>query len=123
MKRFTIILAMFVMLLFAFSLTLAQDSVDDEGNLNNPRTNPRANACYDGAELGGKCDTSDLDEDGTVEAWEKDLMWDCGWHYIRWQYGLVSREDFAPQCVWLLPPPPVEIPAPTQTPTQAPILD
>lgn len=52
------------------------DGVDDRGVANNPLTNERANACYDGGGMAGKCET--------------ELAWVCGWYVIRVEAGLVA---------------------------------
>lgn len=72
------------------SLVLAE-GVDDQGNPNDPDNNDRANACYDGGDMTGNCDT----------LWE----WVCGWHVIRLDaQDEASRVAFPQGCVSLLPP-------------------
>lgn len=82
------ILTILVML---FSVVLVSaDGVDDQGNPNDPDVNNRANACYDGGDMEGKCDTP----------WE----WMCGWYVIRLDsQNEASRAAFPPDCVNLLP--------------------
>jgi hypothetical protein len=79
-----------LLLLLAF-LSFA---LDDQGNPNDPTVNDRANACYEDGSMAGKCDT----------AWE----WEGGWYLIRFQFNLISREDFPTQYTILLPPLPEE---------------
>jgi hypothetical protein len=86
LKRLLITLAL---LSLSFSAVLALGT-DDEGNPNDPNVNERANACFGDGSMEGKCDTD----------WE----WECGWHLIRFEYELTSREDFPTKCASLLPP-------------------
>lgn len=64
-------------------------TTDDQGAANDPQTNDRANACYDGGTLADKCDN--------------DWAWQCGWYLIRHEAGLVSRDEFPLWCSILLP--------------------
>jgi hypothetical protein len=82
------LLPIFVLCLLAVGV-LAQEGVDDEGNPNNPNENDRANACYSGGTMEGKCDTE----------WE----WVCGWYMIRFDAGLFTREEIPFTCAVLLP--------------------
>lgn len=79
------------MLIMLFSVVLVSaDGVDDQGNPNDPDVNNRANACFYGGAMEGKCDTE----------WE----WYCGWHVIRLDaQDEVSRAAFPQGCVSLLP--------------------
>lgn len=87
LKRF-IVLAL--VSLISSSLVFAE-GVDDQGNPNDPNVNDRANACYEGGDMVGKCDT----------VWE----WVCGWHVIRLDAeDEDSRATFPQACVSLLPP-------------------
>jgi hypothetical protein len=86
-----------IILLFAVSIVLisilmvsAEVGKDDRGNPNDPAVNERANACYEGASLAGKCDTEE--------------MWVAGWYLIRFETGLIGRDEFPDQYDWLLPP-------------------
>jgi hypothetical protein len=100
LKRYVLILI--GVLLGAFILA----AQDDQGNPNDPRTNERANACYEDGTMTSKCD----------EEWE----WVCGWYLIRFEYGLISREVFPSDCAILLPSddiPPVIPPTATPVPT------
>ena len=83
-SRLSVVLTL---LLLATQLVVAQ--VDDEGNVNDPTTNPRANACYEGGSMQDKCDTD----------WE----WKCGWHLIRFEEGLTPLDQFPIECSSLLP--------------------
>lgn len=67
-------------LVLVLSLALVVMAQDDRGNVNDPTVNERANACYTGGALAGKC-TSEWD-------------WIAGWYLIRFEYGLISREAF-----------------------------
>jgi hypothetical protein len=78
-----------IALLFA-SLIAAAQNLDDDGNPNDPNVNDRANACYTGGSMENKCD----------EIWD----WSCGWYLIRFEAGIILREDFPNQCSILLPP-------------------
>ena len=66
--------------ILVLSLALVVMAQDDRGNVNDPTVNERANACYAGGTLAGKC-TSEWD-------------WIAGWYLIRFEYGLISREAF-----------------------------
>lgn len=72
--------------------------------INDPRVNEIANACYFGGSLSGKCDITDVNDDNIVTDFDRDWMWQAGWHLIRWQYNLVERSDFEPTYQDLLPP-------------------
>jgi hypothetical protein len=88
MKRIFLLLLVSV---FISSWVIAQ--TDDQGNRNDPTVNERANACYEGGNMEGKCDTE----------WE----WTCGWYMIRYDYGLFSRETIPASCATLLAGPQV----------------
>jgi hypothetical protein len=92
--------------LLMLSLSVAVQALDDQGNPNDPTINERANACYEDGSMAGKCDTQ----------WE----WEAGWYLIRFEYGLISREDFPAQYAILLPPLPVEEAAATEEPVSYP---
>ena len=105
-------------LLLAVTAVLA---ADDEGNPNDPTENDRANACYEGGSLEGKCDQTDMDRDGTVEDWEIEAMWECGWYLIRYEYALIPRDTVPGTCTPALPPEPtpgpsLSTPEPEETP-------
>lgn len=87
LKRFLIAL---IFLLLSSQLVFAVVGYDDQGNPNDPNENERANACFDGGSIEGKCETS----------WE----WECGWYLIQFDYNLIDREVFPTWCVTLLPP-------------------
>lgn len=97
----------FTMLIMLFSVVLVSaDGVDDEGNPNDPNDNKRANACFDGGTLEGKCDTP----------WE----WRAGWFLIRFEYGLINRQQFPTAFASILPPveePSVSAPSTPSTPS------
>lgn len=84
------ILFVVFMLLFVVSAIAIAAGVDDQGNPNDPAVNERANACYEGGSMEGKCDTD----------WE----WVCGWHLIRAE---ADETYVMPEwCESLLPKPP-----------------
>lgn len=83
-----------LLVVFIMSLSALAFALDDQGNPNNPNENERANACYEGGSMAGKCDTD----------WE----WEAGWYLIRFENGLISRENFPSQYAVLLPALPEE---------------
>lgn len=86
-------------------LVLAVAGLDDRGQPNDPRTNSRANACYEGGTLAFKCGTTDLDGDGVITQSESDALWNAGWYLIRFEQGIISRENFPAEYAWVLPQP------------------
>lgn len=83
------IIIVFVVILFS-SLQISAQDTDDQGNTNDPAINDRANACFEGGSMEGKCDTE----------WE----WVCGWHLIRLDsQNQESRYNFPSDCASLLP--------------------
>lgn len=58
---------------------------------NDPNEDEQANACSEGGSMEGKCIT------------EQD--WEAGWYVIRYEYGLISAEDFPDWLKWALPDP------------------
>jgi hypothetical protein len=89
---------LFIFLIAMSSMVLlAQNNADDKGIVNDPATNPRANACFTGGSLFGKCDA--------------DWKWVCGWGIIRVEEGILNRAVLIPQCQSLMP-----ALAPTYTP-------
>ncbi len=93
MKRAIFGMILVVVLAMPLLFIQAGESVDDRGNPNDPAVNERANACYAGAALEGKCHTED--------------EWIAGWYLIRFQYGIFSRDDVPEQYQWVLPTEPV----------------
>lgn len=81
-------------ILFILSFSLLAFALDDEGETNDPTTNDRANACYD---PGRTCTTN----------WD----WEAGWYFIRFEYGMISRENFPPQYAVVLPALPEDVEA------------
>ncbi len=71
------------------SLIFAEFGYDDQGVINDPQINERANACYEGGTLEGMCDSQ--------------LLWDAGWYLIRFEFGLLSREEIPDWLTWILP--------------------
>jgi hypothetical protein len=62
---------------------------------------PDANACFEGGELFGRCDTSDFNADGVVSQDEKDYAYVYGWYLLRCRVGGFFTEEF---CANILPP-------------------
>jgi hypothetical protein len=83
-----------LLLLFVLSFSVLIFALDDQGNPNDPNVNERANACYEDGSMAGKCNMD----------WE----WEAGWYLIRFEFGLISREEFPPRFQHLLPALPVE---------------
>jgi hypothetical protein len=78
---------------------------------NNPFTNEEANACYMGGTWEGQCGNVDVNRDGIVEQWESDYTYTVGWYLIRFEFNIISREDFPPEYSWALPPKPEPVPS------------
>jgi hypothetical protein len=83
MKRDYLVL---VMLLLASFVSLAQEGTGG----NDPRVDENANACNAGGEMEGKCNI-DFDGNGTVDQYEIDWAWECGWYIIRYDAGMISE--------------------------------
>jgi hypothetical protein len=94
------LMAVFINMVFAIEL-------DDQGNPNNPHDNARANACFNGGAMAGKCD----------DAWE----WECGWFMIRYDAGVISPSDFPTACSSLLERPATALPEDNPLPTSTPL--
>jgi len=86
-----------LLIVLALSLIVGVQALDDDGNPNDPNDNSRANACYEGGSMAGKCDTPE--------------EWEAGWYLIRFEYGLISREDFPSYFSWALPDEVVDTPS------------
>ncbi|TVR22427.1 MAG: hypothetical protein EA396_06035 [Anaerolineaceae bacterium] len=82
---------------------MAVFAVDDEGNPNDPNVNDRANACFTGGTMEDRCYV-DFNNDGVVDEFEINWAWTCGWHLIRWEYGLIPSSAIPETCGGLLPP-------------------
>lgn len=82
---------------------------DDAGNPNDPRINERANACYEGGSLEGKCST--------------EAQWQAGWYLIRYEYGLINRQGIPVWAQWVLQEEPsiLGTTTPTPFPTSTPL--
>ena len=78
-----------VVILSVFVVMAYTPGFDDQGNFNDPAINPRANACYDGGTMEGKCDTE----------WE----YNAGWYLIRFEYGIITRNNFPAEYASVLP--------------------
>jgi hypothetical protein len=89
LKRLVFFLMGIIVCLIVAGIVLAIPGYDDRGVVNDPNVNERANACYEGSSLEGKCDTQ--------------VMWDAGWYLIRYQYGLLGRGDIPEIYHWILP--------------------
>ena len=90
MKRIHMVgILFYVLVIMAGLALLLHNGLDDELKPNIPLINERANACYGGASLSGKC------------ASEED--WICGWSVIRLEDGLMTHEEFPQECAVLLP--------------------
>lgn len=91
MKKIFVIVIIAVTLLSGFRVAFAQEptGTDDLGNLNDPMQNERANACYEGGSMAGKCDS--------------EWAWVCGWYLIRYEARIFTREQVHTMCASLLP--------------------
>lgn len=87
-----ILILIFIALLSVASVSA--DGVDDQGQANDPATNERANACFEGGSM--------EDANCTTE-WE----WTCGWYLIRWEND--SSYEVPATCQILIPPPVEEV--------------
>jgi hypothetical protein len=88
---------------------------DDQGQVNDPGFNERANACFAGGSLEGKCHTTDADRDGDIDQLDVEFMWWCGWYLIRVEYKQLPMSAAPEGCYFE--------PAPPPTPTAAPADD
>jgi hypothetical protein len=84
------LILVFIALFAIVGAAYAKDGYDDQGNPNDPSTNDRANDCYDGGTMAGRCET--------------DLEWQAGWYLIRFEHGLMKREEIPSWVAWVLPP-------------------
>lgn len=82
-------IVLLVLLILSGVMIVTAQNVDDRGNANDPLVNEDANACYGEGSMAGLCDTD----------WE----WTCGWYLIRFEYGIISRDNFPEICSSLLP--------------------
>lgn len=104
MKRSVLVLIASLALLISLVAALA---ATDSETPNDPRVNLNANACYTGGSMAGKCK---LDDE----------LWIAGWYAIRFDYGLVGRDQIPDQYKWLLPPKSNDDPAKEFSPTPMP---
>lgn len=80
--------------------TVFAQGVDDKGNPNDPATNERANSCYEGGNMAGKCDS--------------DWAWTCGWYVMRWEAdNTYIVPDECSSLVFYAPPPEPTLVVPT----------
>jgi hypothetical protein len=103
------------LILVVIGAVMAQD---DEGNPNDPGMNERANACYTGGSLEGKCHTTDADRDGDIDQQDVDFMWWCGWYLIRVEYKQLSPAGAPEGCYFEPAPPPMPTAMPTDDDTE-----
>lgn len=94
MKKPLSMMIIALMLLLGFGSAFATGptgliGTDDLGNPNDPNKNERANACFEGGTMAGKCDS--------------EWAWTCGWYLIRYEAGIFSRAVFPDTCAILLP--------------------
>lgn len=85
-KRFMLILIM----ILSSIVPVSAEGVDDQGNPNDPEVNDRANACYEGGTMLNQCNTK--------------LDWQAGWYLIRFEMGILSRDEIPDWVGWVLPP-------------------
>jgi len=90
--------AMIISLLAITVLANNQTGEDDQGNPNDPGINERANACFEYGTMENSCNTTDINENGSVEDWEVEWMWTCGWYKIRAEYGIIPLEQLPAGC-------------------------
>jgi hypothetical protein len=85
----TSLVRLLALCILVFSAIVGIQAQDDEGNVNDPNDNGRANACYEGGSMAGQCDTPE--------------EWEAGWYLIRFEYGLITLEQFPDFFNWALP--------------------
>lgn len=83
MKQFGLLI---VLILLISGVVLAQEAT----NTNDPNINEDANACFEGGEMEGKCNS--------------EIEWVAGWYLIRFHAGIFTREEIPSFVVWVLPP-------------------
>ena len=76
-------------LIFGLMCVLGLSLAAQDAEPNDPRVNERANACYDGGTLEGKCQ---IEEE-----------WKAGWYLIRVEYGIFAQDDVPQSYQWLFP--------------------
>lgn len=107
MKKSPYLVVIAIMLSVLIFGVVFAGGVDDEGNPNDPRVNERANACYMGGTLEGKCAT--------------EAEWQAGWYLIRYEYGMINRQGIPVWAQWVLQEDPIIlIPTPTLAPSSTP---
>ncbi len=84
-------------LLSLVSIVVASGTADN-GKPNDPTINERANACFEGGSLEGQCNTVDIDRNGTVDDWEIEWHYVCGWYLIRFEQGLIAGTNLPAGC-------------------------
>lgn len=88
MKR-AVLFILFVLL--TISIPVFAGGMDDEGQPNDPRVNENANACYEGGSMGHYyCDEEE--------------EWIGGWYLIRYENGMITRDQVPDFVSWILPP-------------------
>jgi hypothetical protein len=116
--KYAAIVTLLLLIVIIPSVSATEPTTAEE---NDPRINEDANACFIGGTWEGQCDTVDVNHDGTVDQWEKDMIYIAGWYLIRFEYGMISRNDFPAAYVWALPPVPQVTPPPPAPPTLPPM--
>ena len=84
----------FILITIVVSAQESYPAIEFAEGINDPRVNDLANACYFGGTLSGKCNTTDVNSDKVVDSYDRDWMWNAGWHLIRYEYNVIIREDF-----------------------------
>lgn len=102
---------LFVVVLGLMLLCGAAVAQTDNGQPNDPFVNEQANACYAGGSLEGKC-APDGNGNGIVDDYEADWAWNCGWHLIRLEAGIIHESDMPLSCAGVGHPLPCYAPVP-----------
>lgn len=106
MKRFIGILWLIGLSLMAWSVSAQELYPEIEfipSGLNNPYVNENANACYYGGSLSGKCNTTDVNDDNIVDDYDRNWMWNAGWHRIRYDFAIYDSDGFDDDYAPVLP--------------------
>ena len=105
MKRSALIILVMLLIVsviavYAFNPTTAEE--------NDPLINEDANACFVGGAWEGTCGDSDL-------------LWNAGWYLIRFEQGVITRDQVPDQYKWILPKEASENEKPVIVPTNPPV--
>lgn len=106
--------ALFIIIALLSAGMLTALAQDDQGNPNDPAINDRANACFEGGSLEGRC-YQDFNADGIIDDGEIWWAWNCGWYLIRYEHGMLELPDWCEDILHVPAPPPT--PTPTMVPT------